>query len=311
MQQAVAEHTESLKTVTAAVHDSTVKTVQEQMAHLDLQLRGLDDIVVRIKEQNNTHHTAHVASLSNLASNVQTSYTNIGDHFTTSFSRISELDADMSERTVSLQATLPTLSEDGNIRQELSQLRDSVENQALEEYKATGETPQRTTYDCPISLPRTEAHDTFLSRLRNRSASTPSGSPAKQSRSPNKALIFADTSADVTIAGFPVTRPASADAHIAPSLGLRELDVNIVVSSTASQISNAGVDGLGDLRPPLKKQNTTGTESRLPTKKNIRQRMTVTGVSGGNQENSTPPDFSRSIGPGSGRARVLRSNGSS
>lgn len=298
------EHTNSLRTVTTSVHDSTVKTVQEQMTHLDTQLHGLDDIVVRIKEQNNTHHAAHVSSLANLATNVQTSYSSIGDHFTTSFSRVSELDTDMSAQTSSIQNTLPTLSVDGDIRQPLADLRETIESQALEEYKSTGDTPQRTNYDFPISLPRTEPHDTLLSKLRGRSASSPMRSPAKSSRSPAKPLIFSDGIADNMSVSSNATRPGT--GHSTASFGsLRELDVNAVIPiAPPGQV--AAEDKLGALMPPLKRQNTTGNESKLPKKRTTR--MTVAGNPNAmvkdSQENV---DLSRSVGPGSGMGRSLRS----
>jgi kinesin family protein 11 len=308
----VNEHTASLKCVTTAVHDSTVKTVQEQMEHLDNQLHGLDDIVVRIKEQNNTHHTAHVVSLSNLATNVQSSYNSFGEHFTTSFSRVSELDKDMSARASSLQETLPLLSDEGDIRRQLMDLREAIENQALEEYKATGETPQRTNYNVPVSLPRTESHDTLLSKLRGRSASTPLGSPAKLNRSPSKGLIFADTSADIVALVPSSTRPGTSGSSNEGNLSLRELDVNTVIPSIPNQ-PNLEKNGLGALMPPLKRQNTTGAESKLPLKKRS-ARMTVAGGTGAvavaSQENQ-PVDLSKSVGPGTGVGRRLRSNGSS
>jgi kinesin family protein 11 len=284
------------------------------MQHLDSQLHGLDDIVVRIKEQNNIHHAAHVASLSNLATNVQTSYNSIGDHFTTSFSRVSELEEDMSTRTASLQETLPMLSTDGEVRRPLANLREAIENQALEEYKATGETPQRTNYSFPVALPRTEAHDTLLSKLRGRAASNPQTSPAKPSlRSPSKGLIFADdTSADIVSLVPASTRPGTSSSSSEGSISLRELDVNAVHADRGEKVER---DGLGPLSmPPLKRQNTTGHsgESKLPLKKRS-GRMTVAGATASivaNQENQ-PVNLSASVGPGSGVGRRLRSNGSS
>jgi kinesin family protein 11 len=315
----VNEHTSALKSVTTAVHDSTIKTVEEQMQHLDTQLHGLDDVVVRIKEQNNIHHAAHVASLSHLASNVQMSYSSIGDHFTTSFSRVSELDEEISTRTSSLQETLPLLSADGEVRRPLHTLREAIENQALEEYKATGETPQRTNYNISVALPRTEAHETLLSKLRRRSASTPPASPAKSSlRSPSKGLIFADdASADVVSLVPTSTRPGTSSSSGEGNLSLRELDVNAVHAMHADRGEKVEKDGLGPLSmPPLKRQNTTGNggESRLPLKKRG-TRMTVAGagsavVVAANQENQ-PINLSASVGPGSVVGRRLRSNGSS
>lgn len=120
------ERTTSLRNVTTSVHDSTTRVVAEQMQHMDTQLQALDDIVVRVKQQNNEHHEAHVKSLANLASTVQTSHSSIGDHFTASFSRIKDLDSEMAQHTTAVRQTLPILSEDSAIRQPLREDRKSV-----------------------------------------------------------------------------------------------------------------------------------------------------------------------------------------
>jgi kinesin family protein 11 len=278
------------------------------MQHLDTQLHGLDDIVTRIQDQNNTHHTAHVTSLSNLANTVHTSYSAIGSHFETSFTRVEELDADMATQTHTLQETLPSLAADSEIRRPLTELREVIENQALEEYQATGETPQRKQYEYPLSLPQTESHDTLLAKLRGRSASMPP-SPVKH-RSPSKGLVFTDT-LDEEMALVPTktnTRPTSSHSSgnsllTVPS-SLREIDINI----TGAALGGGGgveKDALGALgMPPLKKQHTTGSESKLPKKRGVRN--TVLGTVG-DRENLTMPNLSASTEPGNSMGRRLRS----
>jgi len=56
--------------------------------------------------------------------------------------------------------------------------------------------------------------------------------------------------------------------------------------------------------PPLKRQHTTGSESKLPKKRGVRN--TVLGTVG-DRENLTMPNLSSSTGPGSGMGRRLRS----
>lgn len=312
--QTTNEHTESLRTVTTSVHDSTTRIVDEQMQHLDTQLHGLDDIVSRIQEQNNTHHNAHVASLSNLANTVHTSYEGIGEHFKTSFARVEELDADMTDQARELQQTLPALAADSEIRRPLTELREVIEKQALEEYQVTGETPQRRQYEYPLSLPQTEPHDTLLAKLRGRSASMPP-SPMKADRSPNKGLVFTDTLdaeemlLDPTANNNSNHRPTSSHSSTMMAnstlTSLREIDVNITTPSLPV-VMGGEKDGVGALgMPPLKRQHTTGSaESKLPKKRGLRN--TVAGAMG-DRENLTLPNLGVSVGTGGGIGRRLRS----
>ena len=105
--------------------------MEEQVQHLDTELHALDDIVTRVQRQNNSHHAAHEESLQQLASNVQASYASIKGTFETSFSRVESLEVDMARTTGALQATLPSLSPNSDIRQPLSQLRARVESRPL------------------------------------------------------------------------------------------------------------------------------------------------------------------------------------
>lgn len=268
------------------------------MQHLDTQLHGLDDIVSRVQEHNNSHHESHLSSLDKLATNVQASYDNIGEQFTTSYSRVEELDSDMSDHASALRTTLPSLSANSEIRRPLAELREEVVSQTLEEYKATGETPQRIQYSYPHALPRTEQHETLLAKLHG----SPLQSPSKLLRSPNKTPIFNDS----PLEDLPLIRPGTATST--PSL--REVDINITIPGPPS------TDVLGDLMPPMKRQNTG--DSKLPQKKRG-ARMTVAGgvanprLALADRENATV-DLSRSVGPGTtpgnGRRLGLRSHNS-
>jgi len=320
------ERTTSLRNVTTSVHDSTTRVVKEQMQNLDTQLQTLNDIVVHVKQQNNEHHEAHVKSLANLASTVQSSYSNISDHFTSSFSRINDLGCEMTQCTTAVQQTLPILSEDSAIRQPLRDLREDVENQILQNYTITGHTPQRVSYNYPHALPRTEAHDRLLAKMHGQQQSSPvrQSSPSKLQRSPNKGLIFTDLptpeeSAEDLIGDRmkSAARPTSANsaAGSTTSCGLRELDINTVPNPSSSDCG-AGTEREGSCMPPLKKLNTTGNgvDSRkvtLKRKKNMR--MTVAAGMKNERENVVVGvgGLSASVGPSSGHpltsGRVLRS----
>jgi kinesin family protein 11 len=280
------------------------------MQHLDAQLLGLDDIVTRIQDHNNTHHEAHSASLGRLAADVQVSYDNIGEHFQNSFTRIEELDSDMMERASGLQDTLPYLDADSDIRQPLSALRAELESDELEEYRVTGETPQRVQYTYPHNLPRTEQHEVLLAKLHG----SPLGSPSK--RSPTKAQIFTDSS----LANDSIV-PSRPDTSRGTTPGLREVDINILsVHATNADVQGPEKDTLCALgMPPFKRHNAHGAggDSNLTKKRSMR--MTVAGsaaekLASVERENLTV-NLSRSVGsgamhPGISGGRRLRSHNS-
>ncbi|KAF1358484.1 kinesin-domain-containing protein [Lizonia empirigonia] len=271
------QNSTSIKDSTASLLASTVNMVEAQMIHMDTQLESLDDVVSRVRAQNNEHHAAHTSSLSALSSAVASSYSSIGDHLSTSFVRIQSLDADMSAQATALKNALPALSPDGTIRAPLHELRDAISNQSLAEYNPTGETPERFAYPVPSNLPQTETHDLILSRIRNRNRAT-----SDAACSPSKVTVFSDniTSTSPTLAEdlFASTRVKpnflrSISANAAPSAGtmsdsfLCEQDINIL-SQTQSQDSisflktqsldlDSPTDNVG-AAPPRKKQNRGG-----------------------------------------------------
>jgi kinesin family member 11 len=284
---------------------------------MDTQLHSLDDIVTRVREQNNAHHTAHTSSLGALSNTVQSSYSSIGDHLSTSFDRVQALESDVSAQITMLKDTLPALSEEATIRAPLRELRDEITNQNLMEYNPTGQTPAKTAYSIPSTLPRTDMHESLLSQFRDRPISSDGN------RSPTKALIFKDTSSSaldesttdlfassvMSLSKPNFSRSISANTgHTVHSL--RELDVNIV-SQDKDTLSLFSPTETGMTVPPLKKQRGADDASKLPMKK--MGRKTVTGLAkdgATDRENLTITNFSASVGPGVGAGRKLRSHGS-
>ncbi|KAH8728916.1 P-loop containing nucleoside triphosphate hydrolase protein [Phaeosphaeriaceae sp. PMI808] len=316
---AATEHSTSIRDTTTSVHASTVKTVEAQMAHLDTQLQSLDDIVTEIREQNNSHHTAHTGSLAALSSTVQASYASIGEHLSSSFERVQSLEADVSAQAGTLKDTLPSLGADAVIRAPLHELRQNIGSQNLIEYSATGETPQRVSYQIPSNLPRTEAHENLLSRLRDRPKSSDS-----TTRSPSKQAIFNDATntlssptdmfklSTATKPIFARSISASSHAHtitFSTSASLRELDVNVVAQESHTQplpLISQSSDNMVMALPPNKKQRGNGDDgSKLPMK---RMRKTVAGIA--DRENLSITNFANSVGPGVAGTRRLRSHGS-
>lgn len=314
---AATQHSTSIKDTTTSVHASTVKIVEAQMAHMDTQLQSLDDIVSRVRAQNNAHHTAHTSSLHALSSTVQSSYSSISDHLSTSFTRVQLVESDMSAQMTALRDTLPALSEDATIRAPLHELREVIGKQTLAEYSPTGETPQRVTYPVPANLPRTEAHDLVLSRMRDRSTSD-------ATRSPSKGIIFNDNTNSTSTTSEDLFAPTrskpnfslSISANAAPGMmngsSLRELDINVLSQDfltlkAPDLVSPLDVTGAGSA-PPHKKQNRGEKDStKLPMKKMARKTV---GASHGDRENLSITNFSASVGPGVGAGRKLRSHGS-
>ncbi|KAF2635453.1 kinesin family protein-like protein [Massarina eburnea CBS 473.64] len=300
------QHSTSIQDTTTSVHASTVKIVEAQMEQMDTQLQSLDDIMSRVRAQNNAHHTAHTTSLNALSSTVQSSYSSIGDQFSTSFARVQSLESDMSAQTTAIKETLPTLAENANIRAPLQELRGVISSNHLIEYNPTGETPQRASYSIPEKLPRTEAHETLLSRLRDRPVTADA-----LLRSPSKQRVFNDatqstlTSEDLFggISKPNLSRSMSVYTASAPlGASLRELDVNVVSQENHTQplpvIPHS--DTTVVTAPPQKKQR--GEDSKLPMKKMGRKTVGIEGK--GDRENMTITSFNSNTG-----GRKLRSHG--
>lgn len=291
--------TTKIKSTTDSVHDETVRIVDAQMAHMDTQLVALDEIVSRVRTQTDHHHDAHTSSLAQLSADVQSSYTSIGSHMSTSYTRTTALDADMRTQSSALSSTLPELATDGEIRSTLRDLRDELAASQMLEYIPTGETPAKITYSYPTVLPRTEPHDTLLQKLRSGGAEQ-QRSPRKAMNSPSKGVIYTDSPALLTTSSstpcLPAARPASLPGSIT---GLREIDVNITSNTLPEPTMGADVgtkeSKIGALAPPpLKRNLTTGTtpdavavkerekgETKLPMKRVTR--VTVAGVAEGRE----------------------------
>ncbi|KAF2771148.1 kinesin-domain-containing protein [Teratosphaeria nubilosa] len=337
-----------LTETTHTVHGETVRIVDGQMQQIDNQLVALDDILSRVRAQNDEHHVAHTASLGRLASDVQESYQSIEKHFETSYERTQTLDGDMNERAAAILDTLPVMAVDGDVRQALSLLRSDVQTAQFAEYIATGETPAKTQYSYPTTLPRTEAHENLLERLRGTSKGpqqgrpgSPTKSPSKRSptktirssspakSSPTKTAVFTDTPPVLNLpsstASAPTTRPQTASS----TSSLRELDANVLSASVSganaySVSAKAGAAAFavgaesGENTFPatnkavLRRQKTDPlASSQIENKlpmKRSAARMTVAGAEG--RENLPPPgvELSASVGPGGGRR--LRPRGS-
>ena len=333
------EQTQKLTSTTKAVHGETVRIVDGQMAQMDNQLVALDEIVARVREQNEEHHKAHTASLGQLAGDVQESYQSIGKHFETSYSRTKDLDSDMQERAAAISNTLPEMDADGDIRMPLQTLRNEVQTAKIEEYAVTGETPAKMQYSYPTVLPRTEPHEALLERMRGGPPANASRSPQKSPRkgaSPNKrasptklrssptkaqsspskstTAVFTDTPPALNLpasASAPNSRPDSASGA-----SLRELDVNVQPNGAKGAVEtehtwHGSTEAAKKLPVPAMKRQKTDPLSQSVTESKLKK-PTVRAAMAEGRENVAPGNegWSASVGPGSGGGRRLRPRGS-
>jgi kinesin family protein 11 len=231
------------------------------MADMASQMAALDQFVTRACSQNDLHHQSHTSSLATLGASVNDSYSSISSQFTANSDRLSTFGTDTSAQAADLYASLSPL--DTTVRQPLSKLRKDIEAAPLTEYTITGETPQKTNYTFPNTLPKTQSHDKLLSRLKRSydtanaddpSIRATSASPSK-SRSPSKALVYHDSDDAPLPSSTSPQRSSSTTSdppHPATALGLREVDANVLAASTDATVSSNGM-----APPPLKRHATT------------------------------------------------------
>ncbi|TVY78266.1 Kinesin-like protein bimC [Lachnellula suecica] len=265
------KHNSSLQLSTKSVHDETVRIVDEQMKDIETQMQALDDFVTRARSQNAQHHDSHVESLGGLSATVKSSYANIGSHFTSTYDRVRELGDEMSTTTNSLQDTLAPL--DSILRQPLIDLRSQITNTTLQEYRPTGETPQKMQYQYPTQLPRTEAHENLLAALRR----PKNNSPSKPQMVP---VIFNDAmdgvSTEIKTALFSASMPLPAasattsDGRPTTSGGLREIDRNTMHAGSLSMelqgVASSGSASSDGVKEPMQlfKRSVTAPGGKLP-----------------------------------------------
>jgi len=299
-------HSDTLRTITSAVHGETTRITEDQIQHLDKELHALDDIVSRIQEQNNNAHDTRATSFANLASGVQSSYKDIEARLSGVVDRANDFKQD-------IEPTLEALQEqwlDDEFRKpvigELSKLREEVEAEEMEDYTRTGQTPMRgKVYPYSTTIPRTDDRVKLLRRMQ---------------RGQNS-IIEMDDELLLSLDGGEHSHPRSPNSVTVH--GLREIDVNSLNSNMGapeaidlfnkSTASMAGAP-LHDL-PPLKRINTASSAERKMTAtdkaKRSRVRSTVAGKETlAERENLTMPDLSASVGAGvmhPGIGRRLRS----
>ena len=260
--RAIDERNTSIQTTTKSVHEETIRIVDGQMQDMSKQMQALDDFVTRARSQNERHHVTHLDSLQDLASNVHQSYSSISDHFTTTYDRVRDVGSDISLKSSEVQASLPRL--DANLKQPLADLRNQISAAPLQEYTVTGETPQKTTYKYPTTLPSTIAPNKFFSGNHTASLPAPTHSPNK---SPSKGPVYTDAPSPDNAPGSSSPSKSKDDPR-----SLREISLNVSAALNRNNSDSAApvlvsvkpeIDFSASMPPPLKRQ---ATESKLPTK---------------------------------------------
>jgi kinesin family protein 11 len=199
-----------------------------------VQMTSLDDFVTRARSQNTAHHNQHSASVQNLSSTVQGSYSSINAHCKDTFSRVEDLGSEMEATTDTAADALLPLSE--NLCRPLAELREDMSSTALQEYQATGNTPQKTEYNYPTDLPHTKPHSTLIRELH--------GVPSP-SKSSSTGGIFSDADPTLSENRSP-SRSHSADISFPLpdrnplSMSLREVHPNVNSTMTFSFDPRAG-----------------------------------------------------------------------
>lgn len=271
--QVANSHNTSIQTTTKAVHEETIRIVDEQMHDISTQMQALDDFVTRAKSQNGQHHDSHVQSLQNLSSTVKSSYDSIGQHFTVTYGRVKDLGDDMVSKTTAINEVLAPMNSD--LKDPLSRLRSNVKNVILQEYIPTGETPQKVQYEFPTILPRTEAHETLLAAMRNPGSSVPLPD--------TRPVVFSDGPESI------VRPTSSSGASDKSSGGLREVSVNTIQNTIPSGELTEVDEPSVDSSVPLFKKSASGM--RLPQK--VVKKTGLVALEG--RENAIPV-FSQSTG---------------
>ncbi|EQL30299.1 kinesin family member 11 [Blastomyces dermatitidis ATCC 26199] len=296
-----------------AVHRETEMIVNTQMEGIATQMQALDAFVMRARSQNDSHHESRISTLENLGCNIRESYKDIHNTLDVFGTQATTFRHEILDENEVIQEPIDNLTVD--IRKPLAELQSNIQSKSLTEYTKTGETPEKTQYDYPSTLPRTEPHDSLIARMRgtkeqhenstntDASATVPSSpglcSPIK---SPTKAMVYQDGGNEVGSKSPPTNmnvKPTSSS-----SAGLREVDINVAAKQLSSASFSHSTDFSSSLRscpdeapgdtackdlipPPSKRRITSSPlatsgiiigDSKLPQKLMGRRNPTLNGL---------------------------------
>lgn len=301
--QAANKHTEKLNATTFSVHDESTRIVKEQVQDLDTELCTLDTIIENIQDQNNTLYATRGRSLSTLASTVEESYGNLGGTIAASFDRLRAYNNDIVQQMNRVHEQFPYLGKNAFIRRQLAELSERVENDKLDEYVQTGQTPTRRGYSYSTALPWT-SRDAPTDCIQTERLEA---EPISYSK-PTNIL----TEHEIEDTNFVMPGKATHSAS------LRDLDVNTLRNSKIK----SNIAGLKDndaelASSSLKRLASTSAESRVSSKRARRPSNTVASkllttesATLADKENLSIPKLGTSVGRSavSSMGRRLRSH---
>ncbi|KAH6609207.1 kinesin family member 11 [Trichoderma cornu-damae] len=256
------DRSNAIRNTANQVHAETVRVVGAQIDDLDIQMEAMDDFVARARYENNTHHETHSQSIQALSNTVDQSFGNISAHFKTTFDRVKNLGEAMDLDAGDLHDSLEPLT--SQICQPLSTLREQISKTALQDYRPTGETPQKAQYQFPTSLPRTDPHDVIISKIDEdrRGSAEAEGDDAEQG---NNTIVFADLDISSKKMSSPV--PPSTDGISDKGASLREVNpnvsTNLAASATSFNPSSSTTSLASENSMPLFKRSTRSTRASM------------------------------------------------
>ncbi|QGA12453.1 hypothetical protein EYB26_000097 [Talaromyces marneffei] len=276
------QRNESIQKSTEAVHQETVRIVDEQVQQMAVQMEALDDFVTRARSQNGSHHESHLANLESLTKNIKDSFVSLEEELGSMSTQLHAFQETVTAQEDSIKQAVTPFSEE--VRQPLVELRNNIQSTPMVEYKPTGTTPSRTSYEYPKTLPRTEPHSTLLDKLKQ--STQPILTPLEEENldpglkspikhrmgSPMKTRVYNDAEDEVG-------EPSITTSTIITSTntGLREVDLNVAAKQLNSSLPERDfsksmiLDVSEDpAQPPLKKRQTA-SESKLPQKASMRR----------------------------------------
>ncbi|EED19104.1 kinesin family protein (BimC), putative [Talaromyces stipitatus ATCC 10500] len=158
------QRNESIQKSTEAVHQETVRIVDEQVQQMAVQMEALDDFVTRARSQNGSHHESHLANLESLARGIKISFVSLEEGLGSMNTQLHTFQEAATNQEDSIRRTVAPFSEE--LRQPLVELRNNIRNAPMTDYKPTGTTPPRTSYEYPRTLPRTESCSSLLDKIK-------------------------------------------------------------------------------------------------------------------------------------------------
>lgn len=283
------------------------------MEGIATQMQALDTFVMRAKSQNEIHHEARIRTLENLTCTIRESYQGIHQNLDVFGIQAKTFRDNVLDENEAILEPIENLTED--IRKPLEELQSNFQSRSLTEYTKTGETPEKTQYDYPSTLPRTEPHGTLIARMRgieeqDENSTDNNAPPTIHSnrlflspvKSPTKAMVYQDGGNEVG-SNNPLTK-MNVKPTSSSSAGLREVDINVAVKPRSSASFTQSTDFASsfrscpneisgdttckDLIPPPSKRRSTSSPlaksdiipgaSKLPQKVTGRRNSTLNGL---------------------------------